>query len=67
MINTDPGKEVFDRIREQISNSGFMSTYREDPPYNTIVYRNGGLNLDWEQEKRKFYAESGLKHWSGDW
>ena len=67
MINTDPGEEVFNRIREQISNSGFMSTYREDPPYNTIVYRNGGLNLDWEQEKRRFYADSGLKHWSGDW
>jgi hypothetical protein len=31
------------------------------------VYRGENLGLDWEQEKRKFYAESGLKHWSGDW
>ena len=67
MINTDPGEEVFEEIREKLNNAGFINTYREDPPYNTIVYRNGALGLNWEQEKRKFYAESGLKHWSGDW
>jgi len=67
MINTDPGVEVFDRIRETMDAAGFIKTYREDPPYNTIVYREGALGLNWEQEKRKFYAESGLKHWSGDW
>ena len=67
MINTDPGEEVFEEIREKLNSAGFINTYREDPPYNTIVYRNGALGLNWEQEKRKFYAESGLKHWSGDW
>jgi hypothetical protein len=41
--------------------AGFIKTYREDPPYDTIVYRGGNIGLDWEQEKRKFYAES-LKH-----
>ena len=67
MINTDPGIEVFEKIRETMEAAGFIKTYREDPPYDTIIYRNGALGLDWEQEKRKFYAESGLKHWSGDW
>jgi mannosyltransferase OCH1-like enzyme len=67
MINTDPGEEVFEQIRDKLNSAGFINTYREDPPYNTIVYRNGALGLNWEQEKRKFYAESGLKHWSGDW
>ena len=67
MINTDPGIEAFDKIREAMDAAGFIRTYREDPPYDTIIYRNGTLGLDWEQEKRKFYAESGLKHWSGDW
>ena len=67
MINTDPGIEVFEKIRETMEAAGFIKTYREDPPYDTIVYRGGTLGLDWEQEKRKFYAESGLKHWSGDW
>lgn len=67
MINTDPGIEAFDKIREAMDAAGFIKTYREDPPYDTIIYRNGALGLNWEQEKRKFYAESGLKHWSGDW
>jgi mannosyltransferase OCH1-like enzyme len=66
-INTNPGKDVFEAIRETIKTASFIKTYREDPPYDTIVYRNDTLGLDWEQEKRKFYAESGLKHWSGDW
>ena len=67
MINTDPGIEVFEKIREKMEASGFIKTYREDPPYDTIIYRNGTLGLNWEQEKRAFYAESGLKHWSGEW
>jgi mannosyltransferase OCH1-like enzyme len=67
MINTDPGIEVFEKIREKMEAAGFIKTYREDPPYDTIIYRNGTLELNWEQEKRKFYAESGLKHWSGEW
>ena len=67
IINTNPNIEAFDKIREAMDAAGFIKTYREDPPYDTIIYRNGTLGLDWEQEKRKFYAESGLKHWSGDW
>jgi len=67
MINTDPGIEVFEKIRETMEAAGFIKTYREDPPYDTIIYRNDTLGLNWEQEKRAFYAESGLKHWSGDW
>lgn len=67
MINTDPGIEAFANIREAMDAEGFIKTYREDPPYDTIIYRKGALGLNWEQEKRKFYAESGLKHWSGDW
>ena len=67
MINTDPGIAVFEKIREKMEAAGFIKTYREDPPYDTIIYRNGTLGLNWEQEKRAFYAESGLKHWSGEW
>jgi mannosyltransferase OCH1-like enzyme len=67
MVNTAPGVEVFDRIRKIIESTGFVKTYREDPPYDTIVYRAGSTAVNWEQEKRKFYADSGLKHWSGDW
>lgn len=67
MVDTNPGAEVFDKMRATIASSGFVKMYREDPPYNTIVFRGQHLGLDWEQEKRNFYAESGLKHWSGEW
>jgi hypothetical protein len=67
MLNTDLGIAAFDRLRDIMKSCGFIKTFREEPPYNTIVYRGENLGLDWEQEKRKFYAESGLKHWSGDW
>lgn len=67
MIDTNPGVEVFDKMREVLTSSGFVKMYREDPPYNTIVFRGQHLGLDWEQEKRNFYAESGLRHWSGEW
>jgi mannosyltransferase OCH1-like enzyme len=67
ILNTDLGIAAFDRLRDIMKSCGFIKTFREEPPYNTIVYRGENLGLDWEQEKRKFYAESGLKHWSGDW
>lgn len=67
MVNTNPDKNMFGEIRDMLESAGFIKTYREDPPYNTIVYRAGDTTINWEQEKRKFYAESGLKHWSGDW
>lgn len=67
MIDTNPGLEVFEKIRKTMEPTGFVKMYREDPPYNTIVFRGQHLGLDWEQEKRNFYAESGLRHWSGEW
>ena len=67
MLNTDLGIAAFDRLRDIMKRCGFIKTFREEPPYNTIVYRGENLGLDWEQEKRKFYAESGLRHWSNEW
>jgi hypothetical protein len=67
MLNTDLGIAAFDRLRDIMKSCGFIKTFREEPPYNTIVYRGNDLGLDWEQEKRKFYAESGLRHWSNEW
>jgi mannosyltransferase OCH1-like enzyme len=67
MINTNPGADVFAKIRKAIADSGFIKTYREDSPHNTIVCRGKNNGLDWEQEKRHLYADSGLKHWTGEW
>lgn len=66
-INTDPGKEVFDGMRDYIAKTGFIKTYRESPPYNTVTY-SGPITTDsWELMKRKFYADNGVKHWTGEW
>lgn len=67
IVNTDPGKEVFKSIKDKLNAIDFIKVYEEDPPYHTVIYREGQLNIDWEKEKRKFYKESGIKHWSGEW
>jgi len=69
MIDSNPGIEVFDRIRKTIDQIQFLRTYREEVPYNTFLFRQNRATevFDHEQEKRKFYASYNLKHWTGDW
>lgn len=67
IINTNPGKEVFEEIRKEIDKLSFIKTYKENPPYHTITYRHDGDKFDHEQLKREFYASQGLKHWTGEW
>lgn len=67
MINTDPGPETFRRIRNKIEQSSFIKTYRETHPYDTICYKGDVSMQAWETMKRKFYANSGVKHWTGEW
>ena len=66
MINTNPGIDVMNNIRLTIQQMPFIKTYREDPPYDTIVYKGNDVN-DLENLKRDFYAKSGIKHWTGEW
>jgi mannosyltransferase OCH1-like enzyme len=69
MIDSNPGHQVFKQIRETINQASFISTYREDPPLNTIIYRPDSTDpeLDLETMKREFYASEGVKHWTGEW
>jgi hypothetical protein len=75
MINTDPGLEKFTAMRKKIDTIPFIQTYREHPPYDTVMYKHDaetfklgtGTTADWVQMKKDFYAENKLKHWSGDW
>jgi hypothetical protein len=67
MINTDPGPEAFQHIRQCADQVGFIELYEEDPPKHTIIHQNGALNLNWEQEKRRLYKHYNLKHWTGEW
>ena len=66
VVNTDPGVEAMDEIRSVLKTMPFVKIYREDPPYNTIVY-NGNDVADLESLKRDFYAKAGVKHWTGEW
>ncbi len=67
VINTDPGEETFNLIREEIKQLPFIKTYREVPPYDTIVYRDEKKLLDHEKLKRELYSDFNLKHWTGEW
>jgi mannosyltransferase OCH1-like enzyme len=69
IIDVNPTIEVFTEIRKALKTLPFISTYREEPPYNTIIYqpKNTQVNFDHEEQKRNFYASCKLKHWTGDW
>jgi hypothetical protein len=66
MINTDPGVEKFAEMRKYMEQIPFIKTYREHPPYDTIIYK-GDDTMDWVKLKKEFYAEANIKHWSGEW
>ena len=67
IINTDPGKEVFQEIRAKIKEADFIKTYRETSPLDTMVYRDDGIIKNHEDMKRDLYKEYELKHWTGEW
>jgi hypothetical protein len=67
MVDINPGEQAFGLIRKRISECGFIQTYDEVPPYDTILYRSELNQIDHELGKRQFYKESKLKHWTGDW
>ena len=67
IIDSNPGIEVFKKIRNRIEQSGFITTFRETSPLNTIVYRDDGLIKDHEEIKRAMYKDFNLKHWTGEW
>lgn len=66
-VDTNPGKEEFDKIRSRIAEMPFIKTYRETPPYDTMLYKGDVTSESWEAMKRGFYAENKIKHWTGEW
>jgi hypothetical protein len=67
IINSNPGPEAFDEIRKHIASMGFVKTYRESPPGDTMLYQGATTAEQWEAMKRKFYADNQIKHWTGEW
>ena len=75
IINTNPGQEKFTELREIISKSGFILTYKENVPYDTIIYKHNldtfkqgnSVETDFEKIKQEFYSSYNVKHWTGEW
>lgn len=67
IIDTNPGQEMFEQMRNAIDASGIIKTFPEDPPHQTLLYRGQDAPQDWEALKRGFYKEHGLRHWTGEW
>jgi hypothetical protein len=66
MIDTNPGIEVMNDLRKLICDTDFIKTYREQPPNDTIIYKNEN-DLDWEFLKRDFYGSNNIRHWTDEW
>jgi mannosyltransferase OCH1-like enzyme len=67
VVESNPGVEVMDRLRGRIGDISFISTYREEPWRDSILFR-GGVEydgIDYELEKRRMYEEFGMDHWTG--
>ena len=67
MINSDPGAEVFDQIRNTINQIPFLKTYRETSVGDLITNKSDLTFDQYEIIKRKFYADFGVPHWTGEW
>ena len=59
-IQRYPSKENLIKLRSIISNSQYLSTFKETPPYNTLVYKGLPMNFD----KDAFYNYCNVNHWT---
>ena len=67
MIDTNPGKEKFEWIRNEIDKMPFIKLHRESLPNDTVIYKGDVSAVSWETMKRQFYKENQIKHWTGEW
>ena len=55
-----PSKDNLIKLRSIISNCKYLGTFKEDPPYNTLVYRGENIVFD----KNQFYRYCDVDHWT---
>lgn len=78
MIDVNPGSDIFNDIRNELNESGFVKTYKEKLPFDSIIYKHdpntfklGDTKVenpyDWEMLKRELYARYNLRHWTNEW
>lgn len=77
LINTDPGEQIFNQIRQSLKSFDFVQTCQDNPPLDTFLYQHNpstwrGLECpqvpeDWEKLKKSLYKIYNLTHWTGEW
>ena len=58
-INRYPNHEDLEKLRYIINNSEYLKTYREEPPFNTLLYKGPEILFD----KNELYNYSNVVHW----
>lgn len=68
-IHIESGSDKFNKIRNMLSQIDFIETYREVPPLNSIIYRPElkQIDFDYHEEKKSFYQQYNIKHWTNVW
>ena len=56
----NPGPRAIQMLQKIIRESPYLETYREDPPYNTILYRGPPILFD----KDLLYKHENVRHWT---
>ena len=59
-ISRFPTNDYLKKIRDIISNCKYLSTFKETPPYNTLVYRGSNIYFD----RKEFYQYCNVNHWT---
>ncbi len=68
-IHINSGSEEFEEIRDMLDEVDFIETYREVPPLHSIIYRPElkQIDFDYNIEKKSFYQQHNIKHWTNVW
>lgn len=68
-MHIDSGSNEFNEIRKMLNEVDFIETYREVPPLHSIIYRPElkQIDFDYHTEKKSFYQQYNIKHWTNVW
>lgn len=67
LINTDPGKDKFEYMRNEISKIPFIKVFRENSQLDTIIYKGDITQQEYDCMKMKLYKDANVGHWTGKW
>lgn len=65
-MKIESGSKLFGEIRNMLNETDFIKTYKEAGPLHTVIYRSDlkQIEFDYESEKKKFYSQNNVKHWT---